>query len=103
MKQSNNKDAEQSQSNAITLRVSAVANEPAALKLHEGEYGSAAEQARSNAMTLHVSAGANEPTAIKLPTCEYGRAAEQARRSSTTKMLSRAKQCNNSARQRSCQ
>ena len=73
MKQSNNKDAEQSQSNAITLRVIAVANEPAALKLHEGEYGRASERERSRANTMMVSRAkqrntsvVNEPAAIKL-------------------------------------
>ena len=92
----------------MTLCDSAVANEPAAIKLHTGESGSAAERQRSRSTNLRdtsmcVSAVANEPAVIKLHEGEYSRAAEQERSRATTKRLSRAKQCDDSVRQRSCQ
>jgi hypothetical protein len=60
----------------MPLCVSAVANEPAAIKLPNGEYGRASEEERSNAKTLHVSEVANEPAAIQLHAGDYSRAAE---------------------------
>ena len=102
--------------------ISAVANEPASIQLHVGEYGRAAEQERSRAqaimrsraviqiqaersraISLCVSAVAKERAVIKLHEGEYSRAAEQERSRATTKRLSRAKQCDDSVRQRSCQ
>ena len=80
----------------MTVCVSAVANEPAAIKLHKGEYGRAAERQRSRSTNLRdtsmcVSAVANERAVIKLHNGEYGRAAEQERRRATKEVMSRAK------------